>query len=231
MICLNIDCIKGVGPTVVKKFEKIGIKTIEDLICYYPFRYDIIERSNLEELENDDKIIIDGLVENNPSVFYFNRKMDKMSFRLNTGKNILNVVIFNRSFLKQSLKISTKVIVIGKYDKIHNTVTASEIRFGLIPSEPKIEPVYHSTNGLSSKQISSIIEKALNLDFSVDDYIPNNLYEKYKLLNKKDCIKLIHNPKTLKQLSLAQNTLKYEELFLFMIKMNSLKLWNKKKYR
>ncbi len=226
---MNIDCIKGVGPTIVKKFEKIGIKTINDLICYYPFRYDIIKRSNLEELENDDKIIIDGLVENNPSVFYFNRKMDKMSFRLNTGKNILNVVIFNRSFLKQSLKISTKVIVIGKYDKMHNTVTASEIRFGLIPSEPKIEPVYHSTNGLSSKQIFSVIEKALNLDFSVIDYIPKNLYEKYKLLNKKDCIKLIHNPKTLKQLSLAQNTLKYEELFLFMIKMNSLKLSKKNK--
>ena len=80
---------------MVKKFEKIGIKTIEDLICYYPFRYEVIERSNVDALENDDKIIIDGIVESNPNVFYFNKRMDKMSFRLNTGKNIFNVVIFN----------------------------------------------------------------------------------------------------------------------------------------
>ena len=92
---MNIDCIKGVGPSIIKKFEKIGINTIDELVSYYPFRYEIIKRSNIDELENDDKIIIDGVIETNPNVFYFNRRLDKMSFKLNTGKYLLNVVIFN----------------------------------------------------------------------------------------------------------------------------------------
>ena len=53
---MNIDCIKGVGPSIIKKFEKIGINTIDELVSYYPFRYEIIKRSNIDELENDDKI-------------------------------------------------------------------------------------------------------------------------------------------------------------------------------
>lgn len=229
MIYLNIDCIKGVGPSIIKKFDKIGIKQIEDLVCYYPFRYEVIERSNIDELLNDDKIIIDGSIETVPNVFYFNKRMDKMSFKLNTGKYLLNVSIFNRGFLKQNLKVSTEVTIIGKYDKLHNTVVASDIRFGLIPDEPTIEPIYHSTNGLSSKQISTIIKRGLKEKFLVNDYIPKYLYEKYNLLDKNKCINIVHNPKSLKQLKLAQNTLKYEELFLFMLKMNSLKLSKKNK--
>ena len=226
---MNIDCIKGVGPSIIKKFDKIGIKQIEDLVCYYPFRYEVIERSNIDELLNDDKIIIDGSIETVPNVFYFNKRMDKMSFKLNTGKYLLNVSIFNRGFLKQNLKVSTEVTIIGKYDKLHNTVVASDIRFGLIPDEPTIEPIYHSTNGLSSKQISTIIKRGLKEKFLVNDYIPKYLYEKYNLLDKNKCINIVHNPKSLKQLKLAQNTLKYEELFLFMLKMNSLKLSKKNK--
>ena len=59
---MNIDCIKGVGPSIIKKFEKIGINTIDELVSYYPFRYEIIKRSNIDELENDDKIIIDVFI-------------------------------------------------------------------------------------------------------------------------------------------------------------------------
>ena len=47
-----------------KIFENNGIITINDLMSYYPFRYDLIKRSNISELEQDDKIIIDGIVEN-----------------------------------------------------------------------------------------------------------------------------------------------------------------------
>ena len=83
---MNIDCIKGVGPSIIKKFEKIGINTIDELVSYYPFRYEIIKRSNIDELENDDKIIIDGVIETNPNVFYFNRRLDKMSFKLKYWK-------------------------------------------------------------------------------------------------------------------------------------------------
>ena len=221
---MTIDVIKGVGPSMIKKLNKLNINTIDDLILYYPFRYDVISRSDVTSLEDGDKIIIDGFVESNPSVFHFNRRMDKMTFRLNTGLNIFNVIIFNRSFLKPSLNLLTKIIVIGKYDRLHNTVVASDIRFGVIPATPVIEPVYHSINGLSSKQISSFIYKAFNYEYNLVNYIPDYLVRKYNLLDKNESVRIIHKPINLNELKKAQNTLKYEELFLFMLKMNCLKM-------
>ena len=226
---MQLNNIKGVGPSIIKKLEKINIKNIIDLISYYPFRYEILEKSDIDSLENDSKIIIDGMIETIPNVFHFNRKMDKMSFKLNTGDNLLNIVIFNRGFLKQRLSIGTKITVIGKYDKLHNTVTASDIRFGLIPPKPIIEPIYHTINGLSSKQINNFISVALIEDYNVTCNIPSYLMEKYNLLDKKKCISIIHNPSDLNILNKALNTLKYEELFLFMLRMNSLKLNKKNK--
>ncbi|MCM1370590.1 MAG: ATP-dependent DNA helicase RecG [Clostridium sp.] len=216
--------LNGIGPSIVKKFEKIGIKTIYDLLMYYPYRYEIIKRSDLNILEDNDKVIIDGIVESIPNIFYFNKKLNKMTFKLNTGTKLLNVSIFNRAFMKSSLSISTSVTVIGKFDKKHSLIIASEIRMGLISKVPKIEPIYHTTNGLTSKQISLFIREAINTDFVVSEYIPDYLDIKYNLLNKKDSIKTIHNPKNTFELDLAKKTLKYEELFIFMIKMNSLKL-------
>lgn len=179
-----LDDIKGIGPKTIKILNKLGIKNKYDLVNYYPFRYDILEKSNLDNLIQDDKIIIDGIVENIPNVFYFNKKMNKMMFRLNIEARILNITIFNRAFLKSKLTIGTKVIVIGKYDQKHNTVVATDIRFGLLSSEPKIEPIYHCCNGISRLQIHNYIESIIK-DFNVDNLLPDYLIDKYQFLSKK----------------------------------------------
>lgn len=219
---MEISSLKGIGPKTAKTLESAGIKTVDDLMGYYPFRYDVIKRSNINELIQDDKIIIDGIVENNSSVFYFNKKMNKMTFKLNIGSYLLNVTIFNRAFLKDKIKTGSIITVIGKFDKIHNSITASDIRFEKLPSIPVIEPIYHSMSGISSNQIRNFI-KMID-DFDVIEYVPEYLKEKYKLIDKKSSIKIIHNPKNVNELKQAENYLKYEELFLFMLKMNSLKL-------
>ena len=78
---MDIGTLKGIGPKTEKVLKNNGIMTTKDLISYYPFRYDVIKRSNIESLLQDDKIIIDGIVESKPSVFFFNKKMNKMSFK------------------------------------------------------------------------------------------------------------------------------------------------------
>ena len=87
---MEISELKGVGPKLASLFKKIGVMTTDDLIGYYPFRYDLIKRSNIDELIQGDKIIIDGTVESNPSLFFFNKKMNKMSFKLNTGNYLVD---------------------------------------------------------------------------------------------------------------------------------------------
>ena len=217
-----LDNIKGIGPKTIKLLNKLGITDIESLVSYYPFRYDILKRSNINELEDNDKIIMDGIVENIPSIFHFNKRMDKMTFRLNTNFNLINVSIFNRGFMRSKLIHGTKITVIGKYEKKKNNIIASEIRFGMLPSIPKIEPVYHVTNGITSKQLNLYIKEVYNI--KLKNYVPDYLIKKYNFLNKDECIKEVHNPKNINKLKSAFKYLKYEELFLFMLKMNNLKL-------
>lgn len=219
---MNIEDIKGIGTKTVSSLRKLNINTINDLITYYPFRYDVIKRSDINKINDNDNIIIDGICENIPTVFYINRKLDKMNFKINTNFAIFNVVIYNRGFLKSKLKPGTSLTVIGKYDKKHNLITAYNLELSLLDDTPRIEPIYHSTYGISSKQIHQYINKIK--DYEIPNYIPSYLKEKYNFLEKKQAIKEIHNPTNLDELKKARLTLKYEELFLFMAKMNYLKM-------
>ena len=212
---------KGIGPKSIDLLNKLGIDSITDLVEYYPFRYNIIKRTDLNDLK-EDKVILDGIVEKTPQVFFFNKKLNKLSFTLNIGTHILNVVLFNRAYLKPRLNIGTKVTVIGKIDKNLKTVTAQELRFGLIEKET-VEPVYHITNGISTLKLSQLINNALKTDFITIDYVPNYLKEKYNLIEKKDAILEIHNPTNTSNLRKALSRLKYEELFIFMMKMKQLR--------
>lgn len=223
---MQLQDIKGLGLTTIKYLNELGIYNIDDLINYYPFRYEIIENTDIKEIKDGDKITIGGTLENIPSVFHFNRKLNKMTFHLNTGNFITNVTIFNRAFLKSKLKIGTPVTVIGKYDQKHNTITASDIKFGLI-DKPLIAPIYHSSFKISSSKISKIIKAALP-NYKVANYLPKSIIEKYHFINRNNAIQIIHNPKDKATLKQAIDMLKYEELFTFMLKINNLKNKQKK---
>ena len=218
----SLESMKGIGPKTISLLNRLNIYTIEDMVNYYPYRFEILEKSNVRNSNQDDKVILDGIIESNPMIYFFNKKLNKMSFQFNEGSTILSVTIFNRAFLKTHLQVGTKITVIGKYDKKHNTVVASEIRLGLLPPVPVIEPIYHTTNGISSSQLHKWIVSSLEY-IDTKEYIPAYLCERYKLLDKKSSVLQIHNPKSKVSLNQALNYLKYEELFLFMLKMNYLK--------
>lgn len=225
----DFNLIKGIGPKTKLYLEKLNINNINDLINHYPFRYEILKRSDILTLEQDDKIVIDGFVDSIPNVFRFKGNMNKMSFRFRTNTCIVNVTIFNRSFLKQSLVLNKELIVIGKWDLKHNTIIASDIMFGLLGNDTKIEPIYHTTSGLSKKVLSRYIDNALNQNVEIIDYIPIFINQKYRFITKKVALNIIHHPQDVEVLKKAMLRLKYEELFLFMLKVNVLKDQNKDK--
>ena len=101
---------------------------------------------------------------------------------------------------------------------------------GTLMSKAKIEPVYHCTSGLTTKNLSTYINMALLMHGKeINDYIPSCYLEKYNFVNKKTALNIIHNPSTMEKLKEVTIRLKYEELFAFMFKINYLKLQNKKK--
>lgn len=220
---MNLKEIKGIGLKTAQLLEHLGIYNSDDLIAYYPYRYNLIKRSDLATLTQDSPVIIDGIVENIPSLFHFNRKMDKMTFRINTGSQLLTVTIFNRGYLKNKILPNTTVTIFGKYDKMHSSIMANDMRFSLLGDQEIIEPVYHITSGISSKQLRNYVNAALPTVETFKDYIPDYLIEKYNFLNRKESVINIHNPNDKDILSRAVKALKYEELFIFMQKMYYLK--------
>ena len=226
---ISVGKVKGVGSRTSMLLKKLNINTVDDLVTHYPYRYEFIKRSNLKEKCEDDKVIIDGKVEMIPILVRLKGNLNKMNFRLATStKEIVGVSIFNRAYLKNQLLVGTNITVFGKYEKNKNVILASEIRMGLLPKGEKIEAVYHGTVGLNSKAISGFINTALmEYGNELEDYIPKNLLEKYNFLNKKTALNIIHNPSTKEKLKEASIRLKYEELFVYMAKINYLKLKNK----
>ncbi len=226
---ISLNELKGIGPKTTSLLNKLNIFTVDDLVEHYPFRYDVLRRSDLSTVTDEDRVILDGKVESIPLVVRFRGGVNKLNFRLAMPNGVVGVSIFNRAFLKPNLGIGTSVIVIGKYDRQKNILNASDIRFGSLSKEEKIEAVYHTTSGLNIKSLSSYINNALlKYGNEITDYIPKKYMDLYNFSNKKTALNIVHNPPSFEKLKEATIRLKYEELFQFMFKINYLKLDHEK---
>lgn len=224
---MELEALKKVGPKTTTLLHKLNIFTIEDLLTYYPYRYNIYKPVDLNESNISDSITINATIESTPKLSYIRRNLNRISFKALSNNLLINVSIFNRAFLNQNLDVGKNITLIGKYDKKKNSFLASDLKFGWIQNT-KIEPVYHTIKGLKNNNINSYIINALEYTKEIADYIPNDLNEKYHFLNKLDAIKKIHNPQNINDIKQAKIKLIYEELFLFMLKINFLKLKNDK---
>lgn len=226
---VQLSEVKGIGPKTEMLLNKIGIFSIDDMVTHYPFRYDVLKRSDLKEVTEEERVVIDGKVESIPLIVRFRGGLNKLNFRLATNQGPIGVSIFNRAFLKPNLGIGTSIIVIGKFDRKKNILNASDIKFGTLSNQEKIEPVYHTTSGLNQKTLSGYINNVLlKYGNEIEENVPRYLLDKYNFLNKKTALNIVHNPPNFDKLKEASLRLKYEELFEFMFKINYLRLEKEK---
>ena len=221
---MDIKNLHQVGEKTSKILNKLGIFTDDDLINYYPYRYNVYNFSN--ELIDNSTLIINVIIESNPIVSYIKKNFNRLSFRARYNERIFNVVIFNRAYLKTNLTIGKNITIIGKYDFKKNIFTSSDIKFNV--TNGQIEPVYHLTKGITNNTVSKLIKDNFN-NIYIKDSLPSNIISKYNLLSKKDALYNIHFPSDLKMVHYAKNRLIYEELFDFSFKMNYFKNQNIKK--
>ena len=221
---MDIKNLHQVGEKTSKILNKLGIFTDDDLINYYPYRYNVYNFSN--ELIDNSTLIINVIIESNPIVSYIKKNFNRLSFRARYNERIFNVVIFNRAYLKTNLTIGKNITIIGKYDFKKNIFTSSDIKFNV--TNCQIEPVYHLTKGITNNTISKLIKDNFN-NIYIKDSLPSNIISKYNLLSKKDALYNIHFSNDLKMVHYAKNRLIYEELFDFSFKMNYFKNQNIRK--
>ena len=219
----DLQEVSGIGEKTIPLLNKLGIYNRNDLLNYYPFRYDVLRRSDISNLKDGDKTIIDGFIEGQPTMIYLPKGLKKIIFRINTREIILNISLYNQVYIYSELKSGKEVTIIGKYNKLKNTILASEIRFELLSKKPKIEPIYYTTNGLSRKNISKFICNLLESSYEVENYIPSIYMDKYKFNDKKWALKQLHFPSDIVDYKKAKQQLKYEELFRYLYRIAVMK--------
>ena len=219
---MDISLIKGIGVKTLDILNKMNLYTINDLLMYYPYRYNVIKVVDIKDVVDGEVATIKGIIDTEPRVSYINKNFNRMTFRLNSGGLLVNVTIFNRAFYKQNLTLGRLINVIGKYDKVKNSFTASDIKFEIIRGV-KIEPVYHLVNGIKRGPLTKVIEEAFNMKVDIDDYIPDYIKNKYSFMDKREACYKIHFPLSTDELKKARVRAIYEEFFTFMFKINYLK--------
>lgn len=219
----DLENLKGLGKKTITELKNLEIYSINDLIEHYPYKYNLLKLNNIDEIEDGENIIIEGIVASPPLLRRINPRLNILLFKVNTNRKLINIIIYNRAYIKKNLLLGKEITIFGKWDERRNTITATNILFSKIINNT-YESIYHLTNGISNKTMTKIINNALLLKPSFNDYVPEYLNEKYNFISKNEAIRKIHNPKNENDIKQAKLKLIYEELFKLMFKMNYLKL-------
>ena len=219
---MELSDIKGVGPKMLGNLKTLNINNMEDLLSYYPYRYDIFEPINLDENYNGERVAINVIVETTATTAFIKRNFNKLQFRCNHNNKTMYAVIFNRAFLKPHIIIGKTITLVGKYDIKKNTFICDDIK--LTPLEKKeIIPIYHTKKDIKNSELRKIMENAIIDNAASYNYVPSEFIEKYNMISKKQALRMIHLPHNFEEIKKASFYLKYEELFLFMFKIGYMK--------
>ena len=224
---MELADIKGVGDKTLKALNKSNIYTVDDLVNYYPFRYQVYNIEDLSKVDSSDTVVINAVVETNANVFYIRKNFNRLTFKALSNNILFNVTIFNRAFMKNNITVGREITLVGKWEKLKNTFVASDIKLTQMKKN-EVEPIYHLNKDLKNSALKKVLDEALKLDIKYDDYIPSYLSDKYGYISKNEAIKEIHNPLSTNDLKKSRLRLIYEELFTFMFKIMYLKHRNDK---
>lgn len=222
---MDLQNIKGIGDKTIKSLNKLNIYNIDDLVNYYPFRYQTYNIKKLSSVSNNENCTIIATVESNPQVFYFKKNFNRLSFKALSDNLLINVTIFNRAFLKNNIKIGEEITLIGKFEKLKNNFVAFDIKLDKIDNNT-IEPIYHVNKDIKNRTLIKLIDNTLAINKEYDDYIPSEINDKYGFVSKYEALQEIHNPSNIKELKQSKLRLIYEELFIFMFKIMIIKKRN-----
>lgn len=217
-----LEDIKGIGPKSLLALKALNLYTKDDVINYFPYRYNVYTPVKLRECSEGDTCTITGYVESAAKVFFIRKNLNKLFFAFNTGSELVNVTIFNRAYLKPNIRIKSYISVIGKYNRKSNTFMASDIKLTPI-TKTVIEPVYHLNQGIKRSNFKKLVDEILDNTVEIKSNVPDYLIEKYNFINKKEAVTNVHKPKDINSLKKADLHLIYEELFTFMLKVSYLK--------
>lgn len=219
----SISVLPGVGPKRAENLQELGIQTVEDLLAYYPFRYDDIQEKDLSEIQDQEKVTLKGLVVSEPVVSRYGYKKSRLMFRMMQEHAVINVSFFNQPFLKDKVILSEEIAVYGKWDAKRKSLNGMKILAAKQEGE-EFAPIYHVNKKVRQSTLVQLIrlgfEKYGNL---IDEDLPQPLVEKYRLMSRKEAMFAMHFPNNPEESHQAKRRVVFEEFLLFQLKMQGLK--------
>ena len=223
-VSTEISSLKGVGPKLNEKLNKCGIFTILDLLLYFPKDYEFIRGNTpFEEIDGEEKQILSCTV----------RGFDR-DIRTKSGKYISGIKFeydghivegkwFNQRFIRNSYKLGETYDLVGKFKKIGNKLEIINPIIGCAEAKTsEIIPRYSLKGDFSDKILIKLINQVI-ADVKINDNLPKELIEKYKLIGLDEAIRSIHFPNGKTELENAITRLKFQELFTYSMKLLLLK--------
>ena len=221
-----LSVLPGIGPKSAEKYKKLGIETVEDLLLYFPFRYEDFKSKNVLDLEDGEKAVVSGIVATPANVQYYGYKRNRLRFTIKQGELVLAVSFFNQPYLADKIELGQTVAVFGKWNKAKGALTGMKL---LAQVEDDLQPVYRLSQGVSQSALVKVIKTAFEagLDQLLEENLPQILMDKYHLLSRRQSVRAMHFPKDLEEYKQALRRVKFEELLFFQLQLQVLKEENR----
>lgn len=238
----SIEFIKGVGPAKAKLLQnELGIFTFNDLLQYYPFRYeDRTQFHKISELTPElPTVQFIASIVNIQTIGVGRRTRLAAVAKDDTGR--IDLVWFKGvSWMAKNLQPGVQYVIFGKPTKFGSKLNIAHPEIEVVTqsnsNSGKFRPVYPTTEKLKAKYVDSkaiarmvltIIKQSIS---HINDSIPAEIVHRLKLMPKAEALFHIHFPQSLQTLEKASIRLKFEELFYIQIQLLSIKSGRAKKF-
>ena len=199
--------------------ERLGFETSEDILSYYPFKYEMFSEVHYRDFKEGSNVCFKGELISSPSTFRKGR-LATTRFKVLYEEEVILVTIFNRPWIN-NVGSNQTITIIGKYMG-NNKVTASNYFSKDVIGE--IIPYYPLKEGINQNEIRKLIDFTFRkCEAELKDIMPNDLKDAHHLIDYKTAIKNIHNPIDSDLLKQSISRLKYEEFLRFYLALDILK--------
>lgn len=216
----SITTIKGVGPETTKKFEKLGVITVYDLLTFWPRRYDdYSEVLPILKIE-PGAVTVKGSIESIKTK-RVRRGMHITEAVIRDESSAVRVVWFNQPYREKYFKPGVEYYFSGLYDYSFNRYVLQspsvEEAKDFTKNTARIVPIYAQTKGLDSKEIRRALAEVTALFKQLPETLPEDIIELNDLITYAEAARQLHWPDSQEALATAKLRIGFEEVFSYIL--------------
>lgn len=221
----SISCLNKIGTKRLEKYNKLGISTPYDLICYYPRNYiDFTNPRHIKDCVLGSKSVVKGTIVEKNVITTQRLTIYKSLVKESQTNQPFEVVIFNNVYADKNLIIGNEYLFYGKVDMGLDYLQVASPNVILDSDPVKLQSIYRLTNGLTNPMIYTNLKQCLDIfDKNPFETLSQEVIDKNNLISFQSAIHLIHFPSSMQDVIYARRRLAFEELFLLQVGMAVMK--------